>query len=377
MRIAFYAPMKSPDDPEPSGDRRVGRAFRQALIQLGHDVTVASEFRAYEGRGDAEQQAKLRREGKKIASEWIESHLTKPPELWFTYHLYHKAPDLLGPTISDHFGIPYIVGEASHAPKQMNGPWDAGFAQAAKAICRADRIISINSEDIPCLRDLRRGEAGMHYIPPFLEMPNQPSTDEISINRQSIAEKHKLARNIPWLFTAAMMRRGAKSASYHLLAEAVRKLPQEQFQLLIAGDGPEKSRIEADFADDPRVTFLGLCNQERLSQLLSVSDIFVWPAVREGFGMAILEAHAAGRPVIAGHTPGVSTIVAQDKTGRITPEGDSQSFADAIRQLIHAPATCTKMGRAARQKAEQEHSMEKAMKELSKILNGLKTSRAE
>ena len=44
------------------------------------------------------------------------------PELWFTYHLYHKAPDWLGPRIAGALGIPYVVAEASFAPKQAGGP---------------------------------------------------------------------------------------------------------------------------------------------------------------------------------------------------------------------------------------------------------------
>ena len=59
MRIAFYAPLKSPDHPVPSGDRRVAQLFFAALRVAGHDAFLASRFRSYEGRGDLLDQARL------------------------------------------------------------------------------------------------------------------------------------------------------------------------------------------------------------------------------------------------------------------------------------------------------------------------------
>ncbi|MGH7006445.1 MAG: glycosyltransferase family 4 protein, partial [Alphaproteobacteria bacterium] len=53
MRIAFYAPMKPPSHPVPSGDRRIARLLLRALRKSGHEVRVVSTFRAYEGQGNA------------------------------------------------------------------------------------------------------------------------------------------------------------------------------------------------------------------------------------------------------------------------------------------------------------------------------------
>ncbi len=59
MRIAFYAPLKAPSHPVPSGDRRMAKLLISALEQAGHRVGVASDFRSFEGAGDQAVQAAL------------------------------------------------------------------------------------------------------------------------------------------------------------------------------------------------------------------------------------------------------------------------------------------------------------------------------
>ncbi len=125
MRIAFYAPMKPPDHAVPSGDRRMARQLMQALRTAGHDVRLASRLRSWEGRGDPERQARIRTEAargvRRLIARWRDA--ADRPDLWFTYHLYHKAPDLLGPPVARALGLPYVVAEASYAAKQAGGPW--------------------------------------------------------------------------------------------------------------------------------------------------------------------------------------------------------------------------------------------------------------
>ena len=67
MRIAFYAPLKPPTHATPSGDRRVARLLLQALQIAGHDPRLASDFRSFDGTGDALRQERLRAEGAEIA----------------------------------------------------------------------------------------------------------------------------------------------------------------------------------------------------------------------------------------------------------------------------------------------------------------------
>src|SRR5947199_1483675 len=121
MRIAFYAPLKPPDHPVPSGDRRVAQLFLEALRLAGHEPFVASRLRSYDGHGDAARQRRLATIGGYVAERLLRCWHASPdetPDLWFTYHLYYKAPDWLGPAVSSALGIPYVVADASSAPKR-------------------------------------------------------------------------------------------------------------------------------------------------------------------------------------------------------------------------------------------------------------------
>src|SRR4051794_34023231 len=115
MRVAFYAPLKAPDHPVPSGDRRTAQLLFRALQLAGFDPFLASHLRSFDRDGDLRRQERLAHLGRLVADRLLrrwEQHPERAPELWFTYHLYHKAPDWLGPAVSTALGIPYVVCEA-------------------------------------------------------------------------------------------------------------------------------------------------------------------------------------------------------------------------------------------------------------------------
>ncbi len=101
---------------------------------------------------------------------------------------------------------------------------------------------------------------------------------------------------------------------------------------------------------------------------LSASDIFLWPAINEAYGMAILEAQAAGWPVIAGNSGGVGQIIRDGKTGILTKEGNIKDFTNAIELLLADSNRCLAMGEAAKLTAEKDHSLEQAAKTPEAIL---------
>ncbi len=120
MQVAFYAPMKPPDHPVPSGDRRMARLLMRALAHAGHRVVLASRFRSWEGQGNPERQARLARLGASLADRQQRRYRAAPadarPGAWLTYHLYYKAPDWIGPRVAQALGIPYLVTVGSVAP---------------------------------------------------------------------------------------------------------------------------------------------------------------------------------------------------------------------------------------------------------------------
>ena len=93
-RVAFYAPMKAPDHPNPSGDRRIAKLLMRALDRAGWEVDLASRLRSHQREGNSVSQDYLFQEADRIVENLTETYQQDTPLAWFTYHCYYKAPDL-------------------------------------------------------------------------------------------------------------------------------------------------------------------------------------------------------------------------------------------------------------------------------------------
>lgn len=382
MRIAFYAPLKSPTHPTPSGDRRVARLLIEALGLAGHEVELVSDFRSFEGRGDATAQEALRVRGEAIAvgllDTWSRGPRTSWPDLWVTYHLYYKAPDWLGPLVCRRLGLPYVVAEASYAPKRAGGAWAQGHAAVRSALERADLLLCPTGEDVPALLSVVRTDALVRRLPPFLDpRPYREAAAHRVVHRTDLARRHGLDPDRPWILVAAMMRVGDKMASYELLAQVLTGLLDMPWQLLVAGDGPAGPAVRAllDGAAPGRCRFAGECDAQSLAAMYAAGDLCVWPAVNEAYGMAMLEAQAAGMPVVACAVRGVPEVVRDGVTGLLAPEADMGTLAAHVRSLLQDPARRLALGRAAASFVVRERSTEQAARLLQSALALLRPGR--
>ena len=370
MRVAYYAPLKSPDHPTPSGDRRVARLLMAALSQSGHSVTLACRLRSRDGTGDSERQARLAALGARMAEALLRRYRARPeakPDVWLTYHLYYKAPDWIGPRVAKALNIPYVVAEASLAPKRAEGPWAAGHAATLTALDQAEAIIALNPADVPALDRRHR----IHALAPFLDPePYRTAASVRARIRRNLAQRHALDPDVPWLLAVAMMRPGDKLASYRALAEAAASCCDRPWRILIAGDGAARTQVEAAFdaAAPGRARFLGLQDGDVLAEIFAACDLFVWPAINEAYGMALLEAQAAGLPVLAGASGGVPSLVADGETGVLVPPGDTPAFARALVELLDDPEHRRRMGMAAQARVIARHSLDSAAARLDAIL---------
>jgi len=377
MQIAFYAPLKPPGHPTASGDRTVARGLMAALERAGHVVTVASTFRSFD-RGDRARQARLREVGRRLADRLARRLGRGParPDLWFTYHLYHKAPDWLGPEVADHLGIPYVVAEASYAPKQAGGAWELGHRAAADAIRRADRVVQLNPADAECVLPLLASPDRLVRISPFIDTAPFRATPREAA-RERIAARFGPHPALPWLVTVAMMRADQKLSSYRVLARALAQVTGDPWHALLAGAGPAEPEVRDAFAPlEGRITWIGMLDRVSLADLYRAGDLYLWPAVKEAWGMTLIEAQAAGLPVVAGRSGGVAAVVADGRTGLLTPEGDADAFAAAVRRLLGDPGLRTRMSGAAEDRAAREHDIAAAADRLDTMLRGLLHSRA-
>jgi glycosyltransferase involved in cell wall biosynthesis len=167
-----------------------------------------------------------------------------------------------------------------------------------------------------------------------------------------------------------MMREGDKLASYLALADALERLPERPWHLVVVGGGAAAGAVHARFAAfaPGRVRFVGTQPPATVAALLTGADLFVWPAVAEVIGLALLEAQACGVPVVAGRTPGVAAIVDDGRTGQLTPPGDTAAFAAAVGALLDDPAGRAAMGQRARVHARERHGLASAARSLDAVL---------
>lgn len=367
MTVAFYAPLKAHDHPVPSGDRRMANLLLDALHSIDAKTEVASRLRAYEGTGDRDAQVSIRDAALAEAHHYVgQGHR---PQLWFTYHLYHRAPDWIGPAVAKKLGIPYWVAEASFAPKQARGPWSLGHEAVEQALRQADGVIQLNPTDRDCVEPLLKPGARIVNLPPFLDTaPYFRAVRHRDSLRQTVSTDHNIPTDRPWLITVAMMRPGDKTRSYRLLADALNQLDDKRFCHLIIGGGDEEQVIREAYKNRSETYFLGSKNEADIRTCLAASDLFVWPGLNEAFGLALLEAQASGLPVVSADRPGIAAIIRDQATGLLVPEGDATAFAGAVHQLLDKSDLRARYRRNALNKVADRHSLEQACTTLRKEL---------
>jgi glycosyltransferase involved in cell wall biosynthesis len=368
--MAFYAPLKSPLHPTPSGDRKIAQLFSKALSDAGFGVILASQLRSFDKSGDPIRQRRLislaKREAARILRRWAQSN-TKPIA-WFSYHLYYKAPDLIGPIICQQLNIPYIVSEASWANKRANGPWASYNRQLDKALQIASKVICINPIDRVALDSYyqNREHSPIVSINAFIDKNLIKSHK----SRADIAKLYQFKNQLPWIVCIAMMREGDKHRSFEQLSEVIHKT-ESSHQLLIIGDGVMREQVSALFSEHKHVSFAGALKILDIAALLPQFEILIWPAVNEALGMVFLEAQQAGLAIISADHGGVSSIVAHQKSGFVCPVNDTQVMADKLELLLQDRSFLKQMQKSAKKNIIENHSLANTSLQLEKIINSV------
>ncbi len=378
MPIALYTPAARPDPAAPWGGPRLMRLVARALEAAGYHTIAPTEFWSDEALEDNRHQAALERKAARRARKLVTAYRDFPavarPEAWLTCDLRHTAPDLIGPAVAEALDIPYLLVGAAYARAEAGGARARWLSYTARAIARARAVLSLTAEDEESIRALVPNTARLYRLAPFLDLAPYRAVDRDAA-RRALADTLSLDPARPWLLAVAPMQTGAALASWRLLGRSLNLIADPPWQLLVVGEGEARWLVEEAMAPlgPGLAVFAGARADDELPAVYAACDLYVWPAYQETFGMAMLEAQAAGLAVVAQDWPGAAAVVANGETGLLTPRQDDVAFAGAVVELCADEERRWAMGEAAAARAQKQHGIESAAATLQRALDAALT----
>lgn len=154
------------------------------------------------------------------------------------------------------------------------------------------------------------------------------------------------------------------------LVEAAKRVVQSNPNavFLLIGDGPLRKNIETqinEYGLNDQVKLLGI--RRDVQEILAAMDLFVFPSLYEGLGIAVLEAQAMALPVVVTSLPAVMEIVSDGENGKVVRPKDSVNLADAIISLIQSPDRAFAMGKKGREKILNQFSLDSQIKKIESL----------
>ena len=365
LRILFYTPFKPLEHGHPSGDLITARGLIEYLAGQGHQVLPASSLRCRWIYWKPWLWPKVMWERRRLSRQFLHDY----PDLWFTYHSYYKAPDVLGPVVAQRLDIPYVIFQGIYSTKRRKKiKTRIGFYLNRNSIDAAQHVFTNKQIDLLNLKRLI-SEEKISYIRPGLV------TDDFCFDynaRRQLRQQWHVGDD-PVVLSAAMFRPGVKTEGLAWVIRSCGKLHRRghKLWLVIAGDGKEKNKLHR-LAEDQmagRVRFVGHLSRDEMYRFYSAGDVFVFPGIQESLGMVYLEAQSCGLPVVAFDNAGVPEAMRNGKTGLLVPMYALDQFADAIARIISNADLRHEMGRAAQAYVREAHDLNKNYRKLGAVLN--------
>ena len=254
-------------------------------------------------------------------------------------------------------GLPLVVTLHNLVPKRMSAAERAVLRVSllrARAVIAVSEAVADSAKHAGVSRPtvIRNGIALERFaLPP----------DEKEKRRTAIRADLSFPADAPVVLTVARLSPEKDVAGVlEAFALALPRLP-DSVRLLIAGSGPLRETLgwQARLLQlTERVTFLG--PRSDIPDFLAASDVFALASREEGLGLAVVEAMAAGLPLIVTNVGGLPEVVIGGETGTLVPPRDPVAMADALVQLLSNPAQAHAFGQAGQIRA-RTHFNEDAM----------------
>jgi glycosyltransferase involved in cell wall biosynthesis len=141
---------------------------------------------------------------------------------------------------------------------------------------------------------------------------------------------------------------------------------------MIIGEGKQRANLKS-FADQLGISYAILWTGFRkdVPRLFAGMDIFVQPSINEGLSLSLLEAMAAGKPIIATDVGGTSEVVADGKTGILIPSGSSSAIGNAIIELLQNPDKCSYLSQEAKKLVLKDFTVQRMMADYQQLYEKL------
>jgi len=305
-------------------------------------------------KAGGEVEAELRADGIPVRSLELGTHLATPGtalamlrmarELRATgveiVHGYQWRPSLVGAIVGRLARVPLVLA----SKRSLTGA-DTTARFGWRMIARWVDTLIANAEA------LREEAEAQGIVARWYVIPTGVEVEHFRVGPTSAEAKTALGLDPARPVVGTVGRLEARKGHDHFLVAAraiVAMANGRRPQMLIVGDGPLRRELTARAAElgiADQVTFTGTLDDVRGA--LAAMDVFVLPSRAEGLSNALLEAMAAGRPVVATDVGGTHEAFDGDRTGVLVPPGDANAMAGAVMELVSDPARAARIGRAA------------------------------
>jgi glycosyltransferase involved in cell wall biosynthesis len=212
---------------------------------------------------------------------------------------------------------------------------------------RSDAVIFVSEADLEAGKKFRLAPEGKcRLVRNGVDVGGLRDADMSARKRRELAAAMKLSP--PVIGTVARLHR-QKGVVYLLRAAKLVRRRHPEARFVIVGGGPlEKSLRRRAGKMDPEDHVLLLGERPDAREIVSLFDVFVLPSLWEGLPLALIEAAALGRPIVATDIDGVREVIRPGDTGVLVPAKDPAKLAEALSRLLDDPASAVKMGERAK-----------------------------
>jgi glycosyltransferase involved in cell wall biosynthesis len=344
------------------------------LICLREEGPLAGEFRA--AGFDVEVLGRSSRYDMSTLPRLIRSYRAAGTDAVLVTHL-HPAALALG----------RIAARLARVPVNLVAPHGMDRVRVGRRVLPKWAVRTLGFSDALVLFSQRQGEY-LHreegvgqwlnattrevVIPNGIPLPTFPTAAD------RLRAREKLAVADDEVVVGIVARLGAEKA-HEVLFEAIASCARSvgQVRLVVIGEGERKDELSAlaeKLGIDGRTTFLGV--RRDVPELLPGFDIACLSSMYEGLPITLIEAMAAGLPIVTTNSGSVSDLVGDGKEGFLVPVGDVAAFADRIERLVRDESLRRQLGKSGRVRVENAFTIEHTARGYEELLTDLVARKA-